>query len=171
MTILDQELIQICKETAAILTGHQRRSFQAKITAKYLAAKATRAEKVFGWGRNAVKLGLKEQQVGYICYVEIHPCGRKKTEEKMPSLEQDIQDIVEPSVHVDPKFKSPFNYTRITAKGVRQALITSKGYLDKTLPSERTISNILNRLGYTLKRVQKTKPQKKLKKLMPFSTT
>ena len=42
-------------------------------------------------------------------------------------------------------------------------MIDYKGYSDEELPTERTISNILNRLGYTLKRVLKTKPQKKVK--------
>jgi ABC-type uncharacterized transport system ATPase subunit len=67
----------------------------------------------------------------------------------------------------DPSMKSgTLTYTRITAKRMRKALIEEKGYTDEELPSEVTISNILNRLGYNLKRVQKAKPQKKLKKLM-----
>jgi len=53
-------------------------------------------------------------------------------------------------------------YTRITAKAVRQALIDEKGYTDDELPCENTIRNILNRLGYQLKRIQKTKPLKKI---------
>ncbi len=81
----------------------------------------------------------------------------------MPDIAQDIKDIVEPCTHVDPKFKNPLKYTRITAKAVRRALIDSKGYTDDELPTERTISNMMNQLGYTLKRVEKTKPQKKIK--------
>jgi len=54
-------------------------------------------------------------------------------------------------------------YVRITAKKIRQLLISKKGYHSKSLPQERTINNLLNRLGYTLKRVQKTKPLKKIK--------
>jgi hypothetical protein len=171
MINLDQELIQIYKETASVLTGNQRRSFQAKITCKYLRGSANKAEKILGWNRNTVKLGIQEQKTGYICYVEIHPRGCKKTEEKKKTLEQDINDIVEPSIHVDPKFKSPLRYTKITAKAVRKALIASKGYRSEDLPTERTISNILNRLGYTLKRVQKTKPQKKSRKPTQYLPT
>jgi len=40
-------------------------------------------------------------------------------------------------------------------------LIEVKGYRDEALPHENTIGQILNRLGYRLRRVQKTKPQKK----------
>ena len=50
----------------------------------------------------------------------------------------------------------------MTAKKMRQALIDEKGYSDEELPCENTIGNILNRLGYRLRRVQKVKPQKKI---------
>jgi hypothetical protein len=118
---------------------------------------------VFGWGRSTVELGLKELETGYTCYVEIHERGDKRTEEKLPKLEQDIKAIVEPHGQVDPKFKTSLLYTRITAKAVRRALVEFKGYTNKELPTERTIMNILNRLGYTLKQVLKTKPLKKIK--------
>jgi Rhodopirellula transposase DDE domain len=43
---------------------------------------------------------------------------------------------------------------------VRQALI-DKGYPQRELPSERTMRDILNRMNYRLKRIQKGKPLKK----------
>jgi len=162
MKTLTAEFVQICKETATAFTGSDRRAFQARITKEYLEGSPTKAERVFGWGRNTVKLGLKELETGYTCYVEIHDRGRNGTEDRLLNIEQDLKDIVEPLTHVDPKFKNALKYTRITAKAVRRTLIELKGYTDDDLPSERTISNILNRLGYTLKRVEKTKPQKKV---------
>jgi hypothetical protein len=42
-------------------------------------------------------------------------------------------------------------------------LTTTKGYRAGDLPSERTMRDILNRMGYRLKRVQKGKPLKKTK--------
>ncbi len=171
MKILDEKIIKIYKETSTMLTGSDRRIFQARITNEYLDGNPNRAESVFGWGRNTVKLGLKELETGYICYVEIHKRGDKKTEEKLPNIEQDIKAIVEPHSQVDPKFKTSLTYTRITAKAVRKALLDDKGYTDQELPTERTISNILNRSGYTLKRVLKTKPQKKSKRPMRSSET
>ncbi len=163
MNRLDEKIIKIFRETSATLTGSDRRIFQAKIANEYLDGNPNRAESVFGWGRNTVKLGLKELETGYTCYVEVHKRGDKKTEEKLPDLERDIKAIVEPHSQVDPKFKTSLMYTRITAKAVRKALLDCKGYTDQELPTERTISNILNRLGYTLKRVQKTKPKKRIK--------
>ena len=72
-----------------------------------------------------------------------------------------MREIVDPDSQADPNFKSVFAYTRVTAKSIRQSLIDEKGYTDEQLPTERTINNLLNRLGYRLKRVQKTKPLKK----------
>ena len=165
MKKLDESQIKIYKETSKKLSGSDRRSFQAEITKAYLGGKPWKAERVFGWCRKAVKLGLKELETGYFCYVEIHERGNKKTEDQLPNLVQDIKDIVEPQVQVDPKFKTALKYTRATAKAVRKALIDVKEYSDEELPSVRTISTIMNRLGYTLKRVLKTKPQKKIKEI------
>jgi hypothetical protein len=52
--------------------------------------------------------------------------GNRKTEEKVPRLEEDIRSLAEPESQQDPKFQSPFRYTRITAKAMRQALIEKK---------------------------------------------
>jgi hypothetical protein len=64
MKPLDENIIQIYKETSTTLTGSDRRAFQAKITNEYLEGNPNRAELVFGWGRNTVKLGLKELETG-----------------------------------------------------------------------------------------------------------
>jgi hypothetical protein len=61
--------------------------------------------------------------------------------------------------------KSSFTYTRITAKAMRKALIEKKGYNDEDLPTDNIIGNILDCLGYNLKRVQKSKPVKKIKEV------
>ena len=67
------------------------------------------------------------------------------------------------TIQVDPKFQIAFKYTRITAKAMRAALIRDKGWKEEDLPCEKTIGNILNRLNYRLRRVQKVKPLKKIK--------
>jgi transposase len=89
--------------------------------------------------------------------------GNKKTEVKKPQLEADIIALAEPKSQTDPKFQTAFKFTRITAKGMREALIADKGWKAEDLPCAKTIGNILNRLGYRLRRVQKAKPLKKIK--------
>jgi Rhodopirellula transposase. len=144
------------------LSGADRREFIAQITIELLDGNPRKAEHVFGWGRETVKKGMKELATGITCIDNYSARGNKKTEEKIPQLAEDIRSIVEPTSQSDPDFQTTYAYTRITAKGVRQALIDEKGYTDDELPCENTIRNMLNRMGYQLKRIQKTKPLKKI---------
>lgn len=152
----------IFKETAKKLSGATRREYIAIVTIELLDGNARKAERVFGWGRETVKKGIRELTTGIRCIDNYSARGNKKTEEKIPKLAEDIRSIVDPKSQADPHFQTPFAYTRITAKAVLQALIDEKGYTDDELPCENTIGNILNRLSYRLKRIQKTKPLKKI---------
>ena len=160
---LTKQHISTIKDAARKLTGAKRRAFQAQVTLDYLEGNPRRAERVFGWSRKTVQLGLNELRTGITCLVDSCKGGNRKTEEKRPKLEEDIRSLAEPESQQDPKFQSPFKYSRMTAKAMRQALIDKKGWKDEELPCEKTIGNILNRLGYRLRRVQKSKPAKKVR--------
>ena len=159
---ISETLKSIIKNTAEKLSGFERRIYIAEITIELLDKSTRKVERVFGWGRKTVDKGMKELTTNIRCVDNYSARGNKKTEEKMPGLEEDIRSIVDPKSQTDPNFQTPFTYTRITAKAVRQALIDEKGYTDDELPCENTIRNILNRLGYQLKRIQKTRPLKKI---------
>jgi hypothetical protein len=47
--------------------------------------------------------------------------------------------------------KGSLTYTRITGKALAKALIDEKGYNVVDFPSENTLINMLNRMGYNLK--------------------
>ena len=128
-------------------------------------------ETVFGFGCQVVELGMNEKRTGLICYGNYEPCGKKKAEEASPKLEKDIRSLVDPESQADPQLQNTFAYTRITAKAVRQKLMDEKGWEDGQLPKERTINNMLNRMGYKLRKVQKTKPEKKFRKPTPSLKT
>ena len=160
---LPESYIATIKDASKKLSGSKRRAFQAQVTIDYLDSRPRIAERTFGWDRNTVELGLHELRTGIVCIGNFKARGNKKKEEKNQQLEIDICQLAEPESQVDPKFQSDFKYTRITAKAMREALITKKGWQDENLPCEKTIGNILNRLGYRLRRVQKAKPIKKIK--------
>ncbi len=104
---------------------------------------------------------MKEKETGIRCLDNYKGAGRKRTEDKLLNLSDDMKLLANLQTQADPSMKSSsLAYTRITAKMNRKALIEEKGYTDEELPSELTISNILNRLGYNLKRAQKSKPKK-----------
>lgn len=162
--MLDETTQSILKDAAKRLTGVQRRAFEAKTVLELLDGKVRQAESLLGWSRRTIRQGIQELRSGIVCVSDYHRRGNQKTEEKHPRLEQDIRELVEPYTQVDPQFQTTLLYSRMTAKAVYQALIEHKGYSTEELPKERTILNMLNRLGSDLKRVQKTKPQKKFQK-------
>jgi hypothetical protein len=152
----------IIKSAADKLSGVKKRVYIAEVAIEFCDGNTRKAERVFGWGRETINKGMRELQTGIPCEDNYSARGNKKTEEKMPRLAEDIKAIVDPKSQADPHLKTPFAYTRVTAKAVRQALIDQKGYRDDQLPCENTMGDILNRLGYRIRRVQKTKPLKKV---------
>ena len=160
-----QELTPIVKallgEAARKLTGYRRRAFMASVTVEMLGGSARRAESHFGWSRDAVELGLCERASGIVCVDNFQARGNKKMEVKMPELERDIRALADPHSQADPQFKSSLAYTRLSAAAVRRALIQEKDWREEDLPAARTMNTILNRLGYRLRSVAKTRPEKK----------
>lgn len=147
---------------AKALTGHKRRLFIAEVTLTLCAGNPRRSEERFGWGRATAAKGLRERASGIRCLENFAARRCPTWEERQPQLAADIRAIVEPKTHADPELKSERRYTNLSAKEVRQALIQEKGYRAAELPAERTLRDILNRLNYRLKRVQKGKPLKKV---------
>jgi Rhodopirellula transposase DDE domain len=144
------------------LTGFQRRLFQAEVAMELCGGSARLAERRFGWGRDTVEKGLHESRHGVRCLENFAARGRRRSEDKDPRLAADIRAIVEPQSYADPELQSSRRYTNLSAAEVRTALI-AKGHPKTELPSERTIRDILNRMNYRLKRIQKGKPLKKTK--------
>jgi Rhodopirellula transposase DDE domain len=142
------------------LTGYERRLFVAEVATELCGGSARQAERRFGWGRATVEKGLHESCSGVRCLENFAARGRPRSEEKIPQLAEDIRAIVEPHTQADPELKSSRRYTNLSAVEVRDALI-AKGYSQEELPSERTMRDILNRMNYRLKRIQKGKPLKK----------
>lgn len=155
---------------ATLLTGHKRRRFQAEMAHAYCGGSARLAETTFGWGRDAVHTGLNELRSGIRCAEDFESRGRPTTEDLHPALEGHIRRLVDPHAQADPKFQTPFAYTRITAKAVREALLAVPE-LAGAVPSRQTVGDILNRLGYKLRRVLKARPQKRCPRPMPSSPT
>ena len=161
----------IILSAARKLTGFRRRQFQAEITLQYCAGKPRRAEELFGWGRAAVSTGLGEHRTGIRCLDNFSARGRHKTEDDHPELAQQIHALVEPQTQADRQLQTALGYTRITAAAVHRHLAANPTGTDKAVPAARTVSDILNRLGYRLRRVRKIAPQKKSRKPTPSSAT
>lgn len=145
-------MIETFKSAVQKMHKYEKRQFQAEICRDYLGGSARKAESTFGWCRKAVQLGLHELKTGIICLGNYSERGRKKTEEIYTHLEKDIADLIEGSIHADPKLKTTFKYCKISAQSVKKRLEEEKGY-KKGILQERTMNNVLNRLGYRLKKL------------------
>jgi len=150
----------LLRSGARRLTGYQRRLFQAEVAEELCGGSPRLAERRFGWGRETIEKGLHESQRGVRCLENFAARGRRRSEDKDPNLAADIAAIVEPHAYADPELHSSRRYTNLSAAEVRDALI-ARGHPRAGLPSERTMRDILNRMNYRLKRIQKGKPLKK----------
>lgn len=124
------------------------------------------AQKELGWDRNTIRKGIRELTSGITCVDNYSARGRYKAEEHLPTLLEDIKNLVDSQSQIDPSFKSQRLYTRLTASQVRKLLIEKFSYSNEELPTEETIRLKLNHLGYRLKRVAKVLPKKKSHKRM-----
>ena len=148
---------------ASKLTGPARRSFEAEMTLKYGEGNPLKAEALCGWGRQTVALGLAEKRSGIICVgAQSAFSGRKRWEDQHPQAAEALRQLADMHGQQDPPFRPSLMYTRLTAQAALQGL-RAQGYGDDELPSASTMAEVLNRMGYRLRKVVKAKPQKKIK--------
>jgi hypothetical protein len=158
---LKKSLKEIFKTGADNLKGHARRIFMAKIVKELGKGGQRLAEIEMGWNRVTIRKGMKELESGLTCLENLSARGRKKIEEHLPNLLDDIKEIVDSQSQTDPSFKTKRLYRRISAEEIRQQLMIQKDYDEQELPCEETIRRKLNYLGYYPKKVRKCQPLKK----------
>ena len=147
---------------AAQMTGATRRAFQAEMTEQYCAGNPRHAERMFGWGRETVEVGLAERRTGVTCMgAQSAFSGRKRWEDRHPQAAAALRSLAEAHAQQDPTFRTALAYTRLTAKAAVAAL-RAQGVPKKHVPAPSTMATILNRLGFRLRKVLKAKPQKKI---------
>lgn len=161
---LAEEMKEVLQAGARALKGRNRRLFMARAVAALGRGGQYRAAQEIGWNRATVRKGLRELRSGFLCADAFHCRGRKRAEEKLPALMQDIRSLVEGQSAADPTFRTTRLYTRLTADEVRRQLIAQKGYADQELPTARTLRSKLNLLGFRPRTVLKSKPKKRSQK-------
>jgi hypothetical protein len=153
------------------ICGAKRRAFQASISLKYCKGSPRLTESIFGWGRANVALGLAEHCSGLTCVgAQSFYGGAKRWEERQPEAAAALQQMAEAQTQQDPTFRTTIGYTRLTAAEALSQL-NQQGFSDEHLPSASTMAEVLNRMGYRLRKVVKAKPQKKSPKPTPSLRT
>ena len=154
------QMVDLIGRLVELIAWPARRRAMGDVTIVLLDGKRRVAENVFGWNRRAIEVGIHEYQTGIACVNDISSRVKPKTEDKYPKLLAEIQTIMEPHSESESSLRTTLLYTHLTAKTVHEALV-QKGWPTQSLPSVRTISNLLNRQDYRLRTVAKTKVQKK----------
>ncbi len=96
---------------ASKLTGSARCLLLAEITLKYCGGSARRAERVFGWDRQAVTGGLGERRTGIECSGAQSAYGRcHRWEETYPEATEALRQIAEAHAQQDRTFRTPIVY-------------------------------------------------------------
>ena len=150
--MLTEKVKATFKDAARKLTGEKKRLFTAQVALDYFDGSARKTERALGWDRVSIQRGLESLRTGEPYQDNYSARGRKKAEEVLPNLGQDIRDLVDGAAQTDPKFQTPFRYLKVSAQAVRDQLILEKGYRDEDLPCRQTIGDILNRLDYRLRK-------------------
>jgi hypothetical protein len=158
------------KNAAATLKGHARRVFIAQVVRDLGSGGQRQAQAELGWSRDTVRKGEHELSTGIECVDARSATGAKPIDARLPNLRQDIRDLADAQSQADPRFESERVYCKLSAAKVVELLKEKKGYTDRELPSNETIRNILNAEGYTLRKVQKTKPKKRSPRPTPSSS-
>ena len=152
--------IEDLRLAASKLSGAKRRSFQAEMTLKYCQGRARLAESVLGWGRETVELGLAEKRTGMTCVgSQSGFSGAKRWEEREPEVAAKLKELAESHAQQDPTFETSLAFTRLTAAAAISQL-KQLGFEPEQLPAPSTMAEILNRMGYRLRKVVKAKPKK-----------
>ena len=147
-------------ETADSLSGAERRRFMAN-TLNKLQLGQREAAGLFGWGRDTLRKAGHELRTGLTCADAFCLRGRKPVELRLPHLFDDLRGLAQHHLQTDPTFQTTGLYCRLSAPEVRKQLIERGSYTDEQLPSVQTIASKLNLLGFRLRTVVKSRPQKK----------
>ncbi len=148
-------------ESANSLKGSARRLFMARTVQSLGKGGQRLAQQELGWCRDTIRKGMHELRTGITCCDAFALRGEKPCEVLLPSLLDDIREIVDGQSQTDPQFRNTRLYTRLTAEEVRRQLIAQKGYTDAQLPKAETIGKKLNLMGYHPKKVRKSLPKKR----------
>src|SRR3954452_1829601 len=136
---LTSEVKDYLRHSAAALRGFDRRLFMARTVRLLGHGGQSKAERELGWSRVTVRKGVHELDSGIRCADAFSSRGRKRAEELLPGLLDDIRSIVDAQCQTDPTFHTQRLYTRLSAAEVRRQLTIQKGRAEADLPGEETI--------------------------------
>ena len=167
---LSDTLKETYREAAKNLKGSARRKFMAGVVKSLGRGGLSYCTRELGWDPKTIRKGRQELESGIDMAERASNPGRKRTEERLPNLLEDLKRILDAQSQTDATFHSQRLYTRLSVREVRSQLIAQHGYIDEELPDDEVLRQRINKLGYKLRTVKKNQPKKNFRKLMPSSS-
>ena len=161
MEAFNESYDALLQAAANRLRGHQRRLFLAEVTLQFLRRQHPPSRTPFRLGTPNHRQRLAGTPTRYPLSGELRSPRTPRWEEEGPQRTADLRAIAEPHTQADPELLSERRYTNLTAAEMLEVLAARRATPTEDLPSERSMRDILNRMGYRLKRIQKAKPLKK----------
>ena len=96
-------------ETATALKGYERRRFMARTVQELGPGGQRRAEREFGGNRQTIRKAIREVEHGLRCIDAVAFRRRKRVEERLPTLLDDIKALVDGQSQTDPSFELPYH--------------------------------------------------------------
>src|SRR5258708_18722644 len=103
---LTASLTTLLQETAQQLKGSARRMFMAKTVRELGPGGQRRAARELGWSRMTIRKGLHEVDSGITCMDNFAGRGRKRAEEHLPHLLEDLPALVDSPRQADPQVRT-----------------------------------------------------------------
>lgn len=117
--------------------------------------------KMFCLSRQTIRKAIKLSRGEILYQPLVETRGRKKLTQIFPDLKQDIENIISTYLSIKPELKDETLYVKLSIREIKKRLIETKKYDEKSF-SNSYLNNLVNEIGYNLKKVKKTKPLKKI---------
>lgn len=151
---LSEEEKTVFIETAKILRDSERRIFMARVVKMLGQGGQRRAERELGWNRGTIRKGMTELSSGRSFRNRHAKRGRKRVEERLPTLIHDMKCILNASrqQNVGVFQSSTTRPGSISPAAMRKYLVEHMGYKDEELPTVETIRKKMKDLTNNRKR-------------------
>lgn len=143
------------------MKGSERRIYLSEIANRLGYGGRKLVNEHFAIDFKTLQKGMEELESGNYIIDAFDKRGRKSIEVHLPNILNDIKSIVDSESQTDPRFEDTRLFTRLTPENIKMQL-HKKGYRLEDLPTNQTIYNKVNELGYSFSTIRKTKPLKKI---------
>lgn len=107
---LDEDTLALVQRLVAMIPWPFDRQAKADVASTLLDGRLRLAEKVFGWGRGSLGLGVEELRTGIVCEGDTSTRRKPRAEERLPDLQRDIHELFDSQSQADSRLGTTLRY-------------------------------------------------------------